>query len=124
MSGALYPRPLDAGVARLVERLDANCREFFEERAGILEFDAGMSRLEAERRALIQTLSRCGFPRTVQARVLQVVLAGTTRWALTVDVALARTELNKMGGTGIVECKLDAVIRARFRNLAFLAAES
>jgi hypothetical protein len=43
---------LDAWVASL----DANANEFFQERAGILEFDAGLSRLEAERAAYRQTL--------------------------------------------------------------------
>lgn len=51
------PVPLDAGVARLVAKLDDNRREAFEERAGILEFDACIPRLEAERLALIQTLA-------------------------------------------------------------------
>lgn len=33
-------------------------QEFFEERAGILEFDAGYARVEAERLARIETLAR------------------------------------------------------------------
>jgi len=32
--------------------LDANAREFFEERAGIRQFDGGLSREEAERLAM------------------------------------------------------------------------
>lgn len=43
---------LDAWAASL----DANANEFFQERAGILEFDAGLSRLDAERTAYRQTL--------------------------------------------------------------------
>jgi len=49
------PRPIDADVARAVARLNLGQREFFEERAGILEFDAGLPRAEAEREALVQT---------------------------------------------------------------------
>lgn len=49
------PRPIDADVARAVARLNHGQREFFEERAGILEFDAGLPRAEAEREALAQT---------------------------------------------------------------------
>lgn len=47
--------PIDADVARAVARLNLGQREFFEERAGILEFDAGLPRAEAEREALAQT---------------------------------------------------------------------
>ena len=52
--GRLQP-PIDADVARAVARLNHGQREFFEERAGILEFDAGLPRAEAEREALAQT---------------------------------------------------------------------
>ena len=45
-------------------------REFFEERAGILEFDAGYPRGEAERLARIETLARYfgGDPMTIVRR--------------------------------------------------------
>lgn len=48
MTTTIYNTPLDADVAQWVESLDEDAREFFEERAAIAEFDAGMSRLEAE----------------------------------------------------------------------------
>lgn len=53
-SGRWQP-PIDASIARAVARLNPGQREFFEERAGILEFDAGLPRAEAERQALAQT---------------------------------------------------------------------
>ena len=43
--------PVDRRVARFVSTLDPDAREFFEERAAILEFEAGLSRAEAERQA-------------------------------------------------------------------------
>lgn len=46
-----YNKPLDATTAIWVETLDDDAREFFEERAGIAEFDGGMSRLNAEQLA-------------------------------------------------------------------------
>lgn len=46
-----YNTPLDAATAVWVETLDDDAREFFEERAGIAEFDGGMSRLDAEQLA-------------------------------------------------------------------------
>lgn len=51
MDGPAYSPPLDADLARLVERLAPDHREWFEERCAIREFDGGMSRREAERAA-------------------------------------------------------------------------
>lgn len=47
--------PIDADIARAVACLNHGQREFFEERAGILEFESGLPRAEAEREALAQT---------------------------------------------------------------------
>ena len=53
--------------------LDESAREFYEERAGILQFDAKLSRLEAERRAYHMTLKwvaeRNSLPGSGNARV-------------------------------------------------------
>ena len=51
-------RPMDALVAEVVDLLDARLREVFEERAGILEFDAGYPRGHAECLALLEVLRR------------------------------------------------------------------
>ena len=48
MNAQKYPSPLDADLALRVSRLDANEREFFEERSAIREFDGGPPRLVAE----------------------------------------------------------------------------
>lgn len=50
--GARYVQPLDADVAHAVTHLDEGDREAFEERAAIFEYDGGLPRREAERRAL------------------------------------------------------------------------
>jgi hypothetical protein len=47
-----YLGPMEPDIALAVEQLNELAREQFEERAAILEFDAGMPRAEAERRAL------------------------------------------------------------------------
>jgi hypothetical protein len=47
-----HPEPLSIDVKKFVETLDIDAREYFEERAGIAEFEAGMSRLEAEQFAM------------------------------------------------------------------------
>ena len=43
-----YPLPQDPALASRLASLDANRREFFEERAAIHEFDAGLPRVQAE----------------------------------------------------------------------------
>ena len=50
--------PQDALVADLVTRLDTKQREDFEERAGIIEFEAQVSRGHAECLALLDVLRR------------------------------------------------------------------
>ena len=50
--------PTDAIVADIVSKLDDNLREDFEERAGIIEFDAKLSRGHAECLALLDVLRR------------------------------------------------------------------
>ena len=50
--------PLDPLVAEIVTKLDANQQEDFEERAGIIEYDAKLPRAHAECLALINILIR------------------------------------------------------------------
>ena len=50
--------PIDPIVAEIVELLDEDLREAFEERAAIIEYDAGKSRAHAECLALIDLLLR------------------------------------------------------------------
>jgi hypothetical protein len=46
---------MDINLAELVNALDDGAREFYEERAAIIEYMGGMPRAEAERRALKET---------------------------------------------------------------------
>ena len=50
-----HPEPLNLDVKQFVESLDIDAREYFEERAGIAEFEAGMTRAEAEQFAMALT---------------------------------------------------------------------
>ena len=50
--------PTDAIVADIVSKLEDNLREDFEERAGIIEFDAKLPRGHAECLALLDVLRR------------------------------------------------------------------
>lgn len=121
MSAPRHPVPLDAGVARLVQQLDDGRREAFEERAGILEFDAKLPRLEAERQALIQTLARYGFPGAPDVRLLQVQVAGATQWLLSGNEIAAHRTLADSGAGEVVEVDLAGTLRRQFGDLAVLA---
>lgn len=46
-----YPVPIDDDIALWASSLDTGTRELFEERAGIRQYDGGLSRYEAEREA-------------------------------------------------------------------------
>ena len=50
--------PIDPIVAEIVERLDENLREAFEERAAIIEYEAGKARAHAECLALLLILQQ------------------------------------------------------------------
>lgn len=83
-------------VARLVNQLDAEQREQFEERAAIMEFDAGYPRQQAERLALLDLFSNREPLTTVT--VIQVELDGRTQWMVTTDPQAARQRLADLGG--------------------------
>ena len=50
--------PIDPLVAEMVEQLDLELREDFEERAAIIEYDAKVQRAHAEALALLNVLER------------------------------------------------------------------
>jgi hypothetical protein len=69
-----YSLPLAPSVAHWVNDLDEDAREFFEERAAVFEFDAGMSRANAEvaaRAATENYLTERGLPPALSQRSLK-----------------------------------------------------
>ena len=115
------PRPVDPLVAELADRLDENAREWFEERAGIVEFDAGHSRVDAERLALLMLLQR--HPAAlIGVTALQMTLDGATRWALTADADRARSHLAELGAVDVREVALADVVRAHAGAITFIEA--
>jgi hypothetical protein len=61
MAESNYPISIDPDIALWVSSLDTGTRELFEERAGIIQFDGGLSRAEAEceaRNAMLHWLSK------------------------------------------------------------------
>ncbi|UCV07205.1 hypothetical protein [Dechloromonas denitrificans] len=53
-----YPEPRNEIVAHLLRLFDERQREAYEERAGILEFNAGLSRDHAECMAILDVIRR------------------------------------------------------------------
>ena len=111
--------PIDALVADMVSGLDADQREEFEERAGIIEFDGKVPRAHAECLALLNVLRR--HPSVLTGVVvLQVELNGTTQWLLITDRNVARKHLAKVGGIEIGVGNLAAVVREQYGGVATL----
>ena len=112
--------PLDALVADLVNKLDTNQRAEFEERAGIMEFDAKLPRPYAECLALLNVLHR--HPAVlIGVAVLQVELDGAPRWLLTTDLNCGRQRLADIGGLEIAVLDLAAVVKEQYGGLALLS---
>ncbi len=55
MADPKYTPPLNPVLAQWVDALDDDAREFFEERAGIREYDGGFPRNQAENLAWAET---------------------------------------------------------------------
>lgn len=56
MNAPKYTPPLDPNLAIKVDALDDAAQDFYQERAGIRQFDGGLSRPEAEAAAWEDTL--------------------------------------------------------------------
>jgi hypothetical protein len=92
--------PLSPLVAELVQRLSESLREDFEERAAIVEFEAGVPRVDAECFALIDVLTR--HPGALLgAVVLQGTVDGTPRVVVSLDEQRARAHLRSLGATSL-----------------------
>ena len=90
--------PVDPIVQTLVARLDADLREAFEERAGIVQFDAGTSRAHAECLALLDVL--INNPSLLSSlAVLSFHRGGPADHLITCDLDRARRFLSANGAT-------------------------
>ena len=113
------PTPLDATVADLVTKLDSNLREAFEERAAIIEFDAGLPRAHAECLGLLNVLRR--YPAALTGiTTLRFELQGSKPCLLTTNLAVARQRLTAMGGVEQAVVDLATVVQEDFDGLAHL----
>lgn len=126
-------QPIDDLVASIANTLDAKQREAFEERAGIMQFDAGLPRAHAECLALLDILHRqpsatnripTATNRSPAAlsgvSVLEVELDGATQWVVTTNLHFARRHLQDMGGIELEECALSKVVETQYGGMAML----
>lgn len=106
-------------VTDLLDRLDAECREAFEERAGVMEFDAGLDRAHAEAVALLDVIRL--HPLCLSGiTALQIELDGATEWLLTTDVEFARQYLADIGAQEIAVVSLVDVLHEQYGGVALL----
>jgi len=106
-------------IADLLVRLDPELRYEFEERAGIMEFDGGLSRDEAEALALLDLLRR--HPGAlVGLAALQVENRGRPAFVFTTSLDFARDHLPTFGVTVIHIVDPAEVIRTHFKGTALL----
>lgn len=107
-------------VAELLACLDEALREQFEERAGILEFDAGNDRQLAEALAILDMIRQ--NPLALSGiTVLQIELDGGTEWLLTTDVPLGRQYLRDIQAKEVAVVNLADVVEQQYGCVAVLA---
>lgn len=91
--------PLNPIVEALVSRLDENLREAFEERAGILQFEAGNPRDLAEPLALLDVV-RMNSLAVAGVVCLRATVAGAPVYVIASDQDRALASLAALGGSG------------------------
>lgn len=106
-------------IADLLSRLNESQREAYEERAGILEHDAGLDRALAEALALLD-LMRLHLLTLSGITALQIDLDGGTEWILTTDLVFARRHLADIQAKEIALVNLADVVVQQYGCLAAL----
>ena len=112
----MFIKPLNPIVADMTEKLEANLYEDFQERAAIMEFDAGLSRELAEALALLCVLHNKPQPWVA----LEIELGVDVRYVITTSLGDTRRRLETMGGTIIRVLDPVELIRDTFQGHALL----
>jgi hypothetical protein len=90
--------PIHPIVAALVARLNEDLREAFEERAGIMQYEAGHARELAEALALLDVIRTNRFAASA-VTVWRIEFDGQALTVLTTDPELARKHFADIGAT-------------------------
>lgn len=113
------PDPIDPIVSDLLNRLNDNLREEFEERAAILEFEANYPRRLAESLGLLDVLRRNlrGLPGVTGMRI---ELDGQTQFLAVTDVEYAREHLADIHAELIAVHDLREMLEEQYGGVAML----
>ncbi len=106
-------------VAELLACLDEDQHEQFEERAGILEFDADNDRQLAEALAILDMIRQTPLALS-GITALQIELDGGTEWLLTTNLAFARQYLRDIQAKEIAVVNLADVVKQQYGGIAVL----
>jgi hypothetical protein len=114
-------KPLNPIVALLAEKLNDDLLEAFEERAAIMEFDAGLERTLAEALALLCVLHH--NPECLQPLVsLEIEMSGNVRYVITTSLGETRRRLETLGGSIVRVLDPIELIRCQFNEAVFIEA--
>lgn len=108
-------------VAELVELLDPDLREIYEERAGIIEFDANHPRDHAECLALLYVL-KAAPAALLGVSVLEVQRNGAVQIVITTNVELARNDFDASPIETTRATSLAELINTQFGGIAVLTS--
>lgn len=113
--------PTDPLVAEMVEQLDLDLREAFEERAAIVEFEAGVQRAHAEALALLNVLDR--HPDALSGVVvLCVEVDGVPHFYMADSIELAREQAGRTGAREIRAAGVLWLLQEEFGGISRLVA--
>jgi len=114
-------KPLDPTVAELVQLLDDDLAELFQERAAQREYLAGYSRAHAEALGLLDVVNR--FPEALSGvTVFAIELDGTTHWIVTTDRSSVPSEFTGAEVKAAPTPGVAEIVRKTFGGKAFLSA--
>ena len=114
-------QPIDPTVAELVDLLDGDLAEMFQERAAVREYDGGYTRAHAEALGLLDVVTR--YPEALSGvTVFAIELDGTTHWIVSTDrssepSALTGARVKAVPAPGVAE-----IVRKTFGGKALLSA--
>lgn len=114
-------KPIDPTVAELVDLLDDNLAEMFQERAAVREYEGGYTRGHAEALALLDVINR--YPEALSGvTVFAFEIDGETHFVVTTDrdsmpSALTRATVKAVPIRGVAE-----IVRKTFGGKARLDA--
>ena len=114
-------RPTDPTVAELVDRLDDNLAEMFQERAAIREADGGYTRSHAEMMGLLDVIDR--HPDALSGvTVFAFEIDGATHFVVTTARDLASEHVASRGGEIRGASSVASIVDQHFGGIATLAA--